>query len=498
MELQFQKQTHSCLKPILRETKQTELTQELRLGEGMPDVGRILGTWGQSVVRSKQWSGNQITVSGGVMVWVLYAPEDGTECRTADLWIPFQMRWDIPDCDRDGTIRVMPLVRFADSRTLSSRKIMTRIGMAVRCEAFCPMDFEVTKPAEETEHIELLKRTYPVWVPKGAGEKVFVLDEELSLPEHKSAPAKVIRYLVFPEVTEKKIIGDKILFRGNLNLHLLYRDEGGTIQSWDTPLPFSQFEETDFPMEETAKMELEILLTGLELDLMDHRLHLKCNLAAQYLVDEQEVLELVQDGYGVNRDVTIHEEELQLPVILEQRTDTISVEQTFHGKKGEILDVVFLPDFPHRRRTGSETEMELSGMFYILSRGEDGAIQGNSLRWEGSKPMAAEDSCVLASHISSISSIQTMDTGDGMTFYVSMQMETSTERIQELEMVVGLELGPVREGDLSRPSLILCKAGKENLWSIAKRCGSSVGAIRLANKIDEQPPEDRFLLIPVS
>ena len=498
MELQFQKKVHSCLKPILQETKQTELTQELRLGDGMPDVGRVLGTWGLPVVRSKQWSGDQVTVSGGVMVWVLYAPEDGTECRSVDLWIPFQMRWDIPACDRDGVIRVLPLVRFADSRTLSSRKMMVRVGLALHGQALCPMDFEVAEPDCVTEGVELLKRTYPLRLPKGAGEKIFTMDEEFTLPEHMAAPAKILRYLATPEITEKKILGDKILFRGNLNLQLLYRDGEGNIRSWTGPLVFSQYEEVDFPMDGDIHVEMDMLVTGLELDLMDNRLHLKCNLAAQYLVNELMRLELIEDAYGVNRDVTIQEEMLRLPVILDQRTDSMNAEQMIHGKRGEILDAVFLPDFPRRRRNGSDSEMELCGMFYLLSRGEDGAIQGSSVRWEGAKAMAACEECAIDAKFLSMGSVQTMESGEGMALSVPLQMETSTGINQELNMITGLDLGALREGEASRPSLILCKSGKENLWAIAKRCGSTVGAIRSANKLDEEPPEDRFLLIPVS
>lgn len=498
MELQFQKQVFSCLNPILQETKQTELTQELRLGEGMPDVGRILGTWGVPIMRGKQWTGDQITVSGGVMAWVLYAPEDGSECRSVDLWIPFQMRWDIPDCDRDGTIRVLPLVRFADSRTLSSRKIMVRVGLAIHGQAFCPMDFEVAEPGEGMDGVELLKRTYPVRLPKGAGEKVFVMDEEFALPEQQPGVSKILRYLVAPEISEKKVMGDKILFRGNLNLNLLYRDQEGNVRSWANPLPFSQFEEVDFPMEPDANAEIRMLVTGLELDMVDSRLHLKCNLAAQYLVDEQTLLELVQDAYGVNRDVDPQEEVLKLPVILEQRTDSLHGEQTLHGRRGTVLDAVFLPDFPRRRRNGPDSEMELSGMFYVLNRGEDGTIQGSSARWEGTRAMAAGEECTMDARLLAMDSIQALETGEGTSLSVPLQMETITGTNQELQMITGLELGAIREGDSDRPSLILCKAGKENLWNIAKRCGSTVGAIRQVNKLDEEPPEDRFLLIPVS
>ena len=34
---------------------------------------------------------------GGMMVWVLYAPEDGSPERCIEGWIPFQMRWDLPE-----------------------------------------------------------------------------------------------------------------------------------------------------------------------------------------------------------------------------------------------------------------------------------------------------------------------------------------------------------------------------------------------------------------
>lgn len=498
MELQFQKQVRNYLNPILRDTKQTELTQELRLGEGMPDIGRILGTWGVPIIRGKQWSGDQITVSGGVMVWVLYAPEDGSECRSVDLWIPFQMRWDIPDCDRDGNIRVFPLIRFADSRTLSSRKMMVRVGLALHGQALCPMDFEVAQPGEMPESVELLKRTYPVRLPKGAGEKVFVMDEEFALPDHQPSVSKILRYLVNPEITEKKTMGNKILFRGNMNLHLLYRDQEGNIQNWTGTLPFSQFEETDFEMEPDANVELDMLVTGLELDVMDSRLHLKCNLAAQYLVDEEILLELVQDGYGVKRDVNIQQDTLSLPVILEKRTDTLNAEQMLHGRKGKILDAVFLPDFPKHRRSGAQSELELTGTFYVLNRNEDGTIQGNSVRWETAKEMGAGENCSMDARILPTGSIQAMETGEGTALSVPIQMETCTGTNQEFNMITGLELGVIREQDSDRPSLILCKTGKENLWSIAKRCGSTVDTIRRANKIDEEPPEDRFLLIPVS
>ena len=70
MELQFEKQEMSFLHQVLRNVKDMELTQEIRLTGDMPDVGRVLAGWGQPVLRSKEWQGSQVGASGGVMVWI--------------------------------------------------------------------------------------------------------------------------------------------------------------------------------------------------------------------------------------------------------------------------------------------------------------------------------------------------------------------------------------------------------------------------------------------
>ena len=497
MELQFQKREAGCLRPVIRETKQTELTQELRLSDGMPDAGRILGVWGQPMIRSKQWSGDQITVSGGVLAWVVYVPEDGTECRSVDLWVPFQMRWDIPAGEPDGVIRVRPILRFVDGRTVSSRKFMVRMGLSVHMEALRPMRYEVCETGELPEDTHVLRRTYPLRLATVSGEKIFTMDEEFALPDHQ-APAKILRYMVRPEIVEKKLMEEKIIFRGNLNLNLLYRDESGEIRTWEEELPFSQFDQMDEAVSGEGAVNIDVLVTELELDPLDQRLHLKCSMAAQYLVEEETMVELVQDAYGIHREVKILEDSITLPVILEQRTDGIAAEQIVTGKRGQILDATFTPDFPKYHPAAGEGEQCFSGVFHVLCRGEDESVQSASVRWESQRGLSAGEGCAVDASVIGVGKIRATETGEGISLSVPLQIRTCTTVEQELKMITGMELGPVQEPDPNRPSLILCRPGRENLWSLAKRCGSTVGAIQRANKLDAEEPDNHILLIPVS
>ncbi len=67
-----------------------------------------------------------------------------------------------------------------------------------------------------------------------------------------------------------------------------------------------------------------------------------------------------------------------------------------------------------------------------------------------------------------------------------------------LSVVTGLEMGEIEEPDPNRPSLVLCRAGEESLWSLAKRTGSTVEAIKKANNLETEPEGKQLLLIPVS
>ena len=42
MEFEFQKSACPCLETVLREVQNVEQTQEIKLPDGMPDIGRVL------------------------------------------------------------------------------------------------------------------------------------------------------------------------------------------------------------------------------------------------------------------------------------------------------------------------------------------------------------------------------------------------------------------------------------------------------------------------
>lgn len=499
MELNFNSNTVPYLKKLVGQVQNAEQTQEIKLSDGMPDVGRVLASWGQPILRGKEWHRDSVGFSGGLMVWVLYAPEDGSGPKCIETWVPYQMQWEMEDGDREGDIRIGCLTWFMDARSVSPRKIMLRTGLAVWAEAYRPESETVSIPEQVPEDVQLLRSNYPVRLVQEAGEKSFLLDEELSLPGSMPAPEKMVYYILRPEINDQKVMANKLVFRGNGNLHMLYLSENGQLHSWDFSLPFSQFAELEQEHGPDARADMILCPTSLELELdTEGHLRLKCGMVGQYLIDDLHMLELVEDAYSPVREVNVHRQDLELPSILETRRENVSAEQTLNVSADLAADVSFLPDFPRQRRVEQGAVMEFPGIFQLLYYGEDGALQSSSARWEGEIMLSAdEDSRVTAMPLRA-GEPQTILGTDNVQLRADLPVQLTTTGAGGMHMVTGLELGELRELDPARPALILRRAGAQCLWEIAKRSGSTVEAIRSANDLKDEPMPDQMLLIPVS
>ena len=498
MDYQFINSPCPFLKRVLGEVRSLEQAQEIRLTDGMPDIGRVLCGWGQILQRSKEWNGDSITLSAGMMVWVLYAPEDGSGPRTVEGWIPFSMTWDLPETLPEGKMQITCLTKFVDVRSVSARKIMVRAGIGAMAQAYIPYEAQIYGPQGEPPQAELKKARYPLHLATEAGEKFFSMDEDLDLPATVPEMEKLILYTMDPEILEKRVMTDKLLFRGNARIHILYEGAEGKLHSWDFSQPFNQFAELGESCAQEAEAQVFCAVTALELEQSDsNSIHIKAGMIGQYLVEDTKIVEIVEDAYSPVRALEVQKEELQIPRILESRRDMISPEASIPGDGVLAADALFLPDYPRHRYVEGSILSELSGTFQVLYYGADGALQCAVSRWEDQRRLDAGDGLsILAVPLTASEPQILMGTGD-MKLRSEFPLQTTIETQAGLPMVTGLQPGEELSPQEDRPSLILRRAGEQDLWEIAKAAGSTIHAIQTANHLENEPVPGQMLLIPI-
>ena len=494
MDLQFNQTVLRCLECTANEYQSQEQTQEVRLPEDLPDVGTVLGCWGQVVLRGKEWRSDYVGISGGVMGKVLYMPDQGEIPQCVDVWLPFQMKWSIPGGRQDGTLSVRLCLRGADARALSSRKLMVRTNVGVQMEALSPAQHEISQPEGVPEDVRLLHRQYTLTLPTEAGEKAFALEETLEMNQSEPRPEHVMHISLLPQVLEQKVLADKMIFRGLCIAHILYRAGDGRLYSRDFDIPFSQYSELGREFEPDAQVSVEPAVTNLELDQTpEGELRLRAGICGQYVVYDRMQLNIAADAYSPVRAVEPVFEPLSIPMTEERSTQTVTAQTDPMTDVMRPVDVCFRAEPAYLTRDDQTMEAELGGTFQLLFYDPEGNLQCSQARWDHRLQYPSEEDRKMTMVVRQSGKPQF---GAGL-LNADLLVETQTASAKPITGMTGLEMGQPVKPDPNRPSLVVTRADGNSLWTLAKANGSSVERICDANDLQTEPQPQQILLIPV-
>lgn len=480
--MQWNKNTCSHLKTVLRQVQSGEQTQQVRLPDEMPDVGRVLCTWGQCIVRSKQWRQDSLIVTGGVSASVLYLPEEKNEPQSVDVWLPFQLKWSVPQTQREGNVRISCLIKSMDTRILSARKLMVRSAVGILAEAMQTVEADVYSPIDMSPDMQILTKTYPVVLAKEAGEKEFGLESEIHIPNVK----KCFCWNLEPIITEETLLGSRVILRGVGQLQYVYMDEDNQIHTGSEDIPFAQFIDLDGEYAKETSADVILAVSGLEPEITDDGVTVRCNLIAQYVVMEQTLLRIGEDAYSTQYDVTISEEILDLPVELEQINRSIDAHISL--PEGKILNLCFWPEHPNAFREGTEVNIDFSGLFQILYEDAEQQLQAVVEPWSDSMALSVAENAQIHAMLNGF---------DQQSTGGKLEIGIQTDARQLIPMITALTVGQPLTKEPDRPTMIIKRMEEDSLWYLAKKNGSTVEAIQRANGLCEEPDGGQMLLIPV-
>lgn len=497
MELQFDKSICKSLHKVLSHVSDQELTQEIRLPESLPDIGRILGCWGQVILRSKEWYSGSTGVSGGIMVWVVYVSDDGSDVRSVDTWIPFQMKWDIPESQRDGVICAVPLTKSVDARTVSARKIMVRANVSIQAQAYESRETGICKADRYPEDLQVLNQTYHLELPVEAGEKTVQIEDVLQIQDYVQNAESLYYYELRPQLTETRILGDKLLFRGVANFHVMYRNSDNTLITSDQELPFSQYTHLDNVYNTEVSADAYPVVTGLELDFSGEKPMVKAGVAVQYVIYEPKAIEITEDVYSITRNVVSETESLQIFSKLDSVTEDLCFTHKFAVQPRGILDVVCYPGHAEKVQNGDKTEIEQPVVVQILYKDPEENLQCAIALEKQTWVLPSDPGNSVTVEVEAVTDLQKEIISDGVTVTAKMQLRAVTCSENGLPMTNMVSIKDEKEVDPSRASLIVRKIGSGSVWNIAKQYGAKVSDIKAINKFDDTPDSEQVLLIPL-
>jgi len=502
MDLELEQDVILCYETVGQATVCQEETQEAIVPDACPDILRIAEVCAQAFPSRWEVREGQACVIGFVQAAVLYVPEDGRALQRMELKVPFTAQADMAELTADCVLEVSARLRCADGRILNPRKILLRADLVTEVKAFCKKDHPICTGAYQADDEKLCQKLTKldherlVCVP----QRIFPMSEEIRLTGTQ-AP-KLLYCRGESTCTESRIIGSKLIFKGKTDVSLLLQTEDGTVEQRSESFPFSQILETKAAGESGAcqvHLELAELICQPSAD-DPFRLILDMEVLAQGQVRCREICTLLTDLYSTTHYMELEERKLSLyvpaeeqviPQTLRELLETDDVVRGICGSRFALGPV-------QRTREDEMLCLTALGQIVVLYLDEERQLQRMEKNVELITRVNVSQGSDISCRCTWPGDLFAAPCAGGIEVRLNLEFHILTARPVHVNTVRQARLGEARCGEGKRPSVILrLPEPGEELWDIAKACGTTKTRIMQANElVSEDIPQQKMLLIP--
>jgi hypothetical protein len=505
MELGLKKENYEFYDTRHRLYGTHEETHEAIVTDAQPDILRIVSSHGSVFLSSHDIQGDKAEMSGSVKAEVLYLPENGTGIEHIAVSIPFSHHFEIKDCGADSVALCGAEIQAVDARTINPRKIMIRCTIKLCVKIIEPRTLELSRGVEQPNNygINMLKESYTAKLMCAAGTKAFGVTDEFELPPTKPAAKEIIKWTMAMHVTDQNTIGRKIVYKGLLDLSMLYKSVSDEICSHQTEIPFSQIIELD-GMRDNAECVIRIQPENGDLVIRNEQertMAFSIGAEAQAEAYLTEKLDAVCDLYSTAMksaiDIKPHVFSALKEKLSRRQTIRDNIEADMEVKKVDDMEVMFEPVVIDRENGG----VKISSMadVRVLFTGEDGLMYSLQKKMRTEVWVEAEEDTVVSASVNASAFASNPAAMSGVEVRFDSCFDIDFVRRQTIMAVDSAKLTEHGEDSPARPSVVLRYPGAgESLWSMAKRYNTTEADIREANDLeaDEMPSLTDLLLIP--
>ena len=502
MKLELNRTHMTGYETVLDTTVFCEETLETIVPDANLDILRLIDTQGKAFLKSKEAMDGRVTLTGTARLTVLYQPEGGTGPCKLEVGVPFSVSVEDRGLTSNCLVTAVARVAGVDTRTINPRKILTRVEVAVSVRVFCAKTTILcTGVHAEGGSVEEWKEVHRLFCISAVQEKQVTFEDNLSIPAGHSAAEELICDRVALTCHEAKLIGNKLIFKGDAVVRLLYRPVGGGMDAAEFTMPFSQVAEV-IGVGENGHCLVDVALNGAEFSLgADGRtISASLSMLAQIVVREEREVELLADTYSVCCSVSADRVPYKYRARREAGVGRQTVRQLIETGLSvqSVVDVYCLIGQTEQKREGNQTNLCADVILTAVCMTEEGDYCAMSRSLEMVCPVEVPEDR-WCSFECRCGDLVAMPTAGGVEVRFLMELPYFCE--QEEQGVVVQDVRVEEEGidtEQRKPSIVLrlVQSG-ESLWEVAKRYGTTTEDIVHANELEgRQLGGEMLLLIP--
>lgn len=497
--MELKKNLMQCYRQILDLALSQEETHEAIVPDARPDILRIISVCGQVCINEKTVVEDHLQISGHIETSVLYLPEEGEEVQNITVKIPFLCQNPAQPLVEGDDIFVIPSVYHAEARILNPRKILLRAELLLEVSGYQRNDLALSYSVEQSdsEGIEELVIAQEIHPLCAVESKHFTFDETITLQGQEDLE-ELLSIRLYPLCQESKLIGNKLIFKGDTEVQLLYLNTAGELEQSHHLLPFSQIMEIQDCGEE-ADCQVSILVESFyPAEGGGRTVNLTLDFIAQATVRGEKQLSLLEDIYSTQYHLSVEKEDHTLVTVAEDYAVAQNIRQIFETSMPVqgIADTWVSCGKVAVQREGNIASFSCDLLLSILCCDETGAWNTMEFTHSLQHQIDCPEDILCRCRCISTGEVFATPAPGGIELRLSPQFLYSLVETESVHIVATAVLGEARDRGTSSVVLRLPQE-KESLWDIAKNYGSTVTQIKKANCLEEDTlPLGQMLLIP--
>lgn len=209
-----------------------------------PDILSLIKVDGKAFITNKEVMDGKVRLQGMVDVYAIYMSDDETNSmRGLTATLNFNETLDVKDCN----VGMVPIVKYhllpVESRVLNGRKITVKCPIEIDVSVMDHKEFEISKDVTECDNVQVLKEEVTVNSFVGCNTEDVSINENVSLPENAAPVAEILDCSFDIVNKDYKVSYNKVLAKADAKVRIVYLadDEAGSIQTFETLLPFTGF-----------------------------------------------------------------------------------------------------------------------------------------------------------------------------------------------------------------------------------------------------------------
>lgn len=459
-----------------------------------PDIGRIVCARGMLNVKDAAPQKDRMLISGTVKTAVLYLPEGESELRRLDVPLTFAHIEECRGIHEDTCCFARCMLAGVEAVAVNSRKVSVTARMVFELSAYQPTSVLLTESIENGDpSIETQCENWEVTLIDQLSVNDFTVLEDAQLADADDLDLLHASCEFRP--TECRAMNGKAVVRGDAVVTGMGLQPDGELRTFEQTSNFMQV----FPcegLEEGTPVSVRLAANSLDCRIEPGGiLSFSIGAAAMLCAERSHALCTVSDLYS-----TTHELQTETRNIALQEHKTVgrlSAECTRDIALGEgvshlIQSSAVLTGSP---TAGGDGRLNVPVICQGLYQNEDGVVHGFA------KPMTLEftadaDRCEQCR----VQVASAVCGKEGVTLRIRLEGDNIEGARHELRDLTEITMGDPLPSNREGVTLVLRYIeGEEALWDVARKCRTTVGAIRGANGLGENEAtvSGQMLLIPM-